>query len=238
MYGITGPRAVPGERVPPARLRRASCSAGCCRGSPASRRSACPTRWRRSPSAAARARARDRPRRLGQDRDARGDGRPRQHAPRGPHRHHRGPGRGAARRQALDRRPARGRHRHAERGVGPRARAPPGPRRHRARRAPRRPTPRGRCSRRPRSGTSCSPACRRSSAVDTIDRFVELFPPHRQRQARAIARGDVARHRLAAPAAACRRPGTRARGRGAGRERTRARAHRATRRGSPSSSTR
>ena len=147
-------------------------------------------------------------------------------APRGPHRDHRGPGRGAARRQALDRRPARGRHRHAD----ARCRASS-----------------TRCARIPTS--SCSASSREAdaawavlqaaeighlvfaamstvSAVDTIDRFVELFPPHRQRQARAIARGDVARHRVAAAAAACRRAGTRARGRGPGRERTRARSDR------------
>ena len=150
------------ERVPSARLRRLSCSAGCCRASPASRRSASRRRSPTLASAAARARPRDRPRRLGQDRDAGGDGRPRRTPPRGPHRDHRGPGRGAARRQALDRRssaksaPTR---RRAVSGLEHSLRQDPdvivlGE-------LPTRPTPPGRCSRRPRSDTSCSPPCRR-----------------------------------------------------------------------------
>ena len=38
------------------------------------------------------------------------------------------------------------------------------------------------------------------TATDSIDRFVELFPPHRQRQARTLTRSDVPRRGVAAAA--------------------------------------
>ena len=67
-------------------------------------------RGRRRPRpGAARPRARDRPHGLGQDDDARVMVDLDQHAPRGPHRHDRGPDRGPAPGQAGDRQPARGR---------------------------------------------------------------------------------------------------------------------------------
>ena len=219
--GWIGLRAPPGAAGHP-QLRRARAAA---RGGDAGRAAPHGTR------------ARHRPRRFGQDRDARGDGRPREHAPRGPHRDDRGPGRGAARRQAVDRRPARGRLRHAERGLRPRARAAPGSRRRHARRAPRR---RRRLGAAP-GGRDRTPRARRH--VDgqrdrhhrPVRRAVPPAPPTPGARRTGV---DPARHRLATTPAACRRPGPRPRGGGAGREHAGTRARSPIRRGSPSSATR
>ena len=67
------------------------------------------------------------------------------------------------------------------------------------------------------------------SVVDTVERFVDMFQPHQQRHARALAGGSAARRRLATPARTCGRPRPRARGRGVGRERAGGGADRATR---------
>ena len=194
-------RPLPGERVPPARLRGPRAPAGAARHPQL--RGARPAADRRRPRArAARPRARDRPRRRGQDRDHRRHGRPREPAPRGPHRHHRGPGRGAPSPTSA-------------------------PSSTSARWAP---TRRRRCrASSTRSGRT--PTCivlghltdeaaasavlqaaeighlviaamSTVTAVDSIDRFVELFPPHRQRQARstlaATLRGVVSQRLLPA----------------------------------------
>ena len=74
-------RPLPRERVPPARLGRARVPPRAARH-PRLRRARAAARRRDARRAAARARARVRSRRLGQDRDARRDGRPREHAPR------------------------------------------------------------------------------------------------------------------------------------------------------------
>ena len=57
-----------------------------------------------------------------------------------------------------------------------------------------------------------------TSAVDTVDRLVEMFEPHRQRQARALLATVAAGHRVAAAAPSCARPRPGSRGRGARRE--------------------
>ena len=121
-------RALPSQRVPSARLGGTRVPSRAARHSRLRRAvdAACRRRSRRP---GARARARLRPRGLREDRDARGDGRPREQHTRMSRHHHRRPGRGVARGQACGGRPARGGNRHAERGVGADARAPSGPRR-------------------------------------------------------------------------------------------------------------
>ena len=196
-------RSLPRERVPPTRLRSGSCCGGCCRGSRASRRSAS---RRPSPTLAAEQHG------LVLVTGLAGSGKTAtlaamvdhvNTAPRGPHRHHRGPGRGAPRRQAVDRRPARGRvptRRRRCRGSSTRCARTPTCWCWASSATPTRPA---RCCRRPRSGTSCSRRCRRSAR--STPSTASSSCSHRTASAR---RGRRCRRRSAASSrsASCRAP--------------------------------
>ena len=66
-------------------------------------------------------------------------------------------------------------------------------------------------------------------ATETINRIISVFPPYQQKQVRLQLALDPEGRDLAAPRAARRRQGPRARARGADLDRARARVHRATR---------
>ena len=102
-----------------------------------------------------------------------------------PHRHDRGPDRVPAPAQAVPGQPARGRRRHRRLRRGAQARAAAGPRHHPGRRAARPRDGVDRASPPPRPATSCSPPCTPSRAAQTIDRVIDIFPPHQQQEIRA-----------------------------------------------------
>ena len=144
----------------------------------------------------------------GKTHDARGDDRQDQQRAALPHHHDRRPDRVPAPAQALDRQPARGRDRH--RGLQDRAqvRPPAGPGR-RARRRDARPRDhRGGARPSARPGTSSSRRSTRTAPISTINRIIDVFPPHQQEQMRSklsfVLQGVVT---PAAPAADGRRPG-------------------------------
>ena len=226
MYGIAGPRALPGERVPPAGLRRPRAPPGAARASPASRRSACP------PTVADLASEQHG---LVLVTGLAGSGKTATMAAMVDHVNQHREGHivtiedpvevlHADKRSIVDQRevgtdtPTR--------GVGPRARAAPGSRRHRARASSA--TTRRRLGGAP-GGRDRAPRDRGDVDGDRdrhhrpVRRAVPAAPPA---PGARDARGDAARHRVATPAAARRRSRTRARGRGPRGERAGARTHR------------
>ena len=140
----------------------------------------------RGPRPTARPRARDRARRIGEDRDVGRDGRSRQH-----HREchivtiedpvevlH------ADKRSIVDQREVATDT--PQRGLRPRARAPAGSRRDHGRSTSPTPTPPWAVLQAAETGHLVLASLSTTSAVDTVDRLVEMFEPHRQRQARAL----------------------------------------------------
>ena len=151
---------------------------------------------------AARPRARHRPDRLGQDHDARRDDRPHQRDRGAPHRHDRGPDRGAAPGQAVDHQPARDRHGHrptsTTRSSACCARTPTS-------------SSSARCATRRRCGPRSSAAetghlvfstLHTMGAAETINRIIDFFPPYQQQQVRMSLAGVAEGDRLAAARAA------------------------------------
>ena len=74
----------------------------------------------------------------------------------------------------------------------------------------------------PRASRRCTPI----DAIETVNRIVDFFPPHQQRQMRDVAGGLAARRRLQRLVARADGDGPRAGGRGAGQHRPGLRAHR------------
>ena len=125
----------------------------------------------------------DRPHRFRQVDDAGGDHRHGQPQPARPHHDGRGPRSSSCTSTAVPGQPARGRAGHPQLPHGAQARAAPGPGRHPRRRAPRPGDDlggpdRGR-DRPPRLRDAAHPVRRR-----TIDRIIDVFPPHQQGQVR------------------------------------------------------
>ena len=121
-------RAVPRERVPPARVGLDGPAEAALRR-PELRRDRAPGRRADARGRAPRADPRDRPDRLGQDDDARRDDRLLQRDEARAHRHDRGPHRGAAQGRGRVDQPARDRQRHRGLPGGAPRRPAPGPRR-------------------------------------------------------------------------------------------------------------
>ena len=127
-YSMPGPRALPRQRLLPARERRRGVPPDP-RPDPHARRAADARAALRPVREAARPRARDRPDRLRQVDHARGAHRPDQPRPLGAHPHDRGPDRVPALAPALHRQPARDRLRRHDLRRGAARGAAPGPRR-------------------------------------------------------------------------------------------------------------
>ena len=127
----------------------------------------------------------------------------------GAHPHHRGPDRGHAPATSWPGQPARAGHRH-RRLVGRAARGDaPGPRRDPDRRDARR-----RDRARPalsaaETGHFVMSTLHTTDAKETVNRIIDFFPPHEQKQVRLGAGHVAARHRLPAAGAPRRRPGPR-----------------------------
>ena len=125
------------------------------------------------------------PDRLGQVDHARRDDRQDQH--RAPRAHHddRGPDRVPAPAQEVPGEPARGGRGHALVQDRAQVHPPPGPGRRARRRDARPRDDRGRADASPRPATCASAPCTPTRAAQTINRIIDVFPPHQQAQVRA-----------------------------------------------------